>query len=223
MKIFVALTLFCSLSLADIGKHLKSTAADAFDTQGLWILGVGATVTILATGLDQNIRDRSKDHQWMHESVSKVGEFWGSGVPEVGILGAQYFFDPENAVPGMEGLFLGNVAVVGLKYSVLRDRPDHSENVSFPSGHTQASFSLATSMSMSYGWKKALPFWGMAVLTGASRIADDKHWLSDVAAGATLGILFGRAGFQHHWQIIPNVRMDDGVVKETSFVAKINF
>lgn len=67
-----------------------------------------------------------------------------------------------------------------------------------PSGHTQAAFSIAASMTESYGWKVGLPFWGMGIFTGLSRLADNAHWLSDVVAGATIGAFFGRAGYSHH-------------------------
>lgn len=211
-KLFVLLVLIPNFAMAEaletIKEHTKSTVTDAFDSTGIWILGIGSLTTIIAHQFDQQVREGAKDHQSMSPSLSKVGEFWGSGIPEVATLGTQYFFDQNKAIAGFEGLILGSLVVQGFKYTVHRERPDGSEDVSFPSGHTQASFSLATSMTESYGWKKALPFWAMAVLTGASRIADDKHWLSDVTAGATIGILFGRAGFKHH-SVTPAVHIEN--------------
>ena len=192
-----------------VSEHVEKTTVDAFDAKGLLILEVGAITTLIAHNFDQQVRDGAKEHQSMSPALSKVGEFWGNGIPEILILGFQYQFDQEQSLAGIEGLGLGNLAVQGFKYSTRRERPDESESVSFPSGHTQASFSLATSMTESYGWKKSLPFWIMGVFTGISRISDDKHWLSDVTAGATIGILFGRAGFSHH-AVIPTVIFNNG-------------
>lgn len=65
---------------------------------------------------------------------------------------------------------------------------------SFPSGHTALAFGLASSLSHSWGdrWYVALPLYGAAALVGWQRIYDDRHWPSDVLAGATVGTLVGR-------------------------------
>jgi membrane-associated phospholipid phosphatase len=79
-----------------------------------------------------------------------------------------------------------------LKVTVRRERPDGSDNKSFPSGHTSNAFALATVAERHYGWKVGVPAYVVAGLVGASRIEQDKHWLSDVVAGATLGYIAGR-------------------------------
>jgi membrane-associated phospholipid phosphatase len=43
-----------------------------------------------------------------------------------------------------------------------------------------------------YGWKLGVPAYLVAGIVGASRIDQDKHYLSDVLAGATLGYIVGR-------------------------------
>src|SRR5689334_688338 len=64
-----------------------------------------------------------------------------------------------------------------------------SGQVSFPSGHTAMAFALATSLSddIHRPWA-TVGLYGMATAVGWSRINDNRHWLSDVAAGALLGI-----------------------------------
>jgi membrane-associated phospholipid phosphatase len=79
-----------------------------------------------------------------------------------------------------------------LKVTVGRERPDGSDNQSFPSGHTSQAFAMATVAERHYGWKIGVPAYALAGLMGASRIHQDKHWLSDVVAGATLGYIAGR-------------------------------
>ena len=73
-----------------------------------------------------------------------------------------------------------------------RDRPDISDERSFPSGHTSNSFTWATVAAHHYGWKAAIPAYAFAGYVGASRIQSRKHHLSDVLAGATLGFIVGR-------------------------------
>ena len=79
-----------------------------------------------------------------------------------------------------------------LKYSVQRTRPDASNNLSFPSGHTSTAFSLAAVANHHYGWKVGVPAYVLASGIGLSRIEKDKHYLSDVLAGATIGLIVGR-------------------------------
>jgi membrane-associated phospholipid phosphatase len=43
-----------------------------------------------------------------------------------------------------------------------------------------------------YGWKGGLPAYALASAVAVSRLQRDKHYLSDVMAGATLGYIVGR-------------------------------
>lgn len=79
---------------------------------------------------------------------------------------------------------------------------------SFPSGHTTASFAAASVFSAEirrlhpHASKYATPaLYGIATLVGASRMYNDRHWLSDVAAGALIGHFVGRRIVHRaHWQ-----------------------
>ena len=77
------------------------------------------------------------------------------------------------------------------KRTVRRERPDGLDNKSFPSGHTSNAFTLATVAERHYGWKVGLPAYAVAALVGASRLQQNRHYLSDVVAGATLGYVVG--------------------------------
>jgi membrane-associated phospholipid phosphatase len=221
LMIFAHLVFIGSAALAQDGidlhslpTHAQKTFLDSADKTGLWILGTGMALTVLAHQTENPVRDSWTNNQQMHSSVSRIGDYWGQG--SVLILAGQIYWDPKNGIPATEGFLMGSAVVQVFKYSIRRERPDKSENVSMPSGHSQAAFSLATSMTESYGIKTALPFWGMAALTGLSRIADDKHWLSDVVAGSTLGIFFGRAGFKHHRISMPVLDFQQGKLSGAS-------
>ncbi len=79
-----------------------------------------------------------------------------------------------------------------IKYSVGRARPDASSHASFPSGHASGTFATATVFHRRYGWKAGLPAYGIASWVAASRLSENKHFLSDVVFGAVIGLAAGR-------------------------------
>jgi membrane-associated phospholipid phosphatase len=66
-------------------------------------------------------------------------------------------------------------------------------NSAFPSGHTTVAFSAATVFAMEYKNKPLIPIvaYSAATIIGLSRITENKHWITDVVAGAVLGMLTG--------------------------------
>lgn len=62
--------------------------------------------------------------------------------------------------------------------------------LSFPSGHASLAFATATCLTAALprGW---VLFLGVALCVGAERVLENAHYLSDVVAGAGLGILCG--------------------------------
>jgi membrane-associated phospholipid phosphatase len=80
-----------------------------------------------------------------------------------------------------------------LKSAAHRTRPDGSNTLSFPSGHTSSAFAMASVFDAHYGPKVGIPAYAAAAAIGLSRIESNKHHLSDVLAGATLGYLVGHS------------------------------
>ena len=83
------------------------------------------------------------------------------------------------------------IVIQGLKYSIAEPRPDGSSNNSFPSGHTATAFMGAHIFHKEY--KHRSPFYSIAAYTlatfaGVMRQLNDRHWISDVFAGAGIGI-----------------------------------
>ncbi|NII83223.1 phosphatase PAP2 family protein [Pedobacter sp. SG908] len=84
-----------------------------------------------------------------------------------------------------------------LKYSTKVERPDGSSRNSFPSGHTANAFMNATFLHQQYGdqyWLLSAGGYTSAVLTGAGRQFNNRHWISDVLAGAAIGIASAELG-----------------------------
>jgi membrane-associated phospholipid phosphatase len=84
-----------------------------------------------------------------------------------------------------------------LKYATQRERPDGSDNHSFPSGHAADTFAFATALERHLGWKGAVPAYIFASYVALSRIPDNRHWLSDVMFGSAVGIISGRTVTRH--------------------------
>ena len=89
------------------------------------------------------------------------------------------------------------VAYVGrtvLKKMIKEERPDHSDDKSFPSGHAAIAFAAARSIDKEFRKESIwIPIAGYAAATavGVERVINKRHYWYDVVAGAALG--FGSA------------------------------
>ncbi len=111
-----------------------------------------------------------------------------------------------------EAVSIAGALNVSLKYLAGRQRPyayygrqpfyddPHDRNVSFYSGHTSMAFASATAAGTVYlmrGYRGAPWVLGgglaLAAFTGYLRIGADKHWFTDMVAGAAVGSLVGWA------------------------------
>ena len=96
-------------------------------------------------------------------------------------------------------LFISQIIVHSLKRILIRERPYNiiedlntfgimMKDYSFPSGHTAASFSIATTIALNIP-RLAIFVFVIAIMVGISRIYLGVHYPTDVAAGIILGII----------------------------------
>jgi len=112
------------------------------------------------------------------------------GLNLVGVNGKNTFID-RTALLGLSGAFLGASAYI-TKSATHRLRPNGSDYLSFPSGHTSTAFLGAEFLAQEYTGKSVwygLIGYGIAATTGAFRLYNHDHWFSDVVAGAGYGVL----------------------------------
>jgi PAP2 superfamily protein len=93
---------------------------------------------------------------------------------------------------GAQAFIVNAVYTTALKEAVGRRRPEGSNRLSFPSGHTSSAFAWATVAGHYYGPKVGVPAYAAAGLIGLSRMEKNQHHFSDVLAGAALGFVVGR-------------------------------
>jgi membrane-associated phospholipid phosphatase len=107
-----------------------------------------------------------------------------------------------------------------LAHAVGRERPNHRDELSFPSGHTSWGFAMTTLIVRnlhdpsddSFHPTDAL-LYAPAVYGAWERIASNRHWTSDVTCGALLGVLVTNwiwdAHFRGDKETRPAIYMED--------------
>jgi membrane-associated phospholipid phosphatase len=116
---------------------------------------------------------------------------------------------PETARIAISSLLATGLVVEGIKFVVDRPRPHgwlRGWSSSFPSGHASGAFALAVIFTRR--WKRlAIGFWTVAVTVALSRLYLERHYLSDVVAGAVIGFVSANAvarwPFARTWGLTP--------------------
>ena len=166
--------------------------------------------------LDEDIRCSIQDsHTNSWDEIFSFSKQFGDGRATLSIAALFYvagkiFNDEksqETAVSALESFIFSGLICSSLKVLTGRSRPyceegsgkfygptfDNSK-LSFPSGHATVAFSLASVIASEYdNLLIDISAYTIASLTSLSRVYDDKHWTSDVALGAIIGTLVGRA------------------------------
>ena len=185
-----------------------------WDSKDWTKLGVFVVAECGLSFADQPVKDFFQSHKNSSESyVSRnILEHFGaehsfivmSGILTYGMLAKDKKY-VSTALLALESFALASLVTRIPKTIVGRERPDNWQGDgpyaikgpfkgnSFPSGHTTASFAVASVIATQFRDSKWIPVtaYTVAGLAGLSRIYDNKHWLTDVVAGATIGTLVG--------------------------------
>ena len=176
------------------------------------------TGTLIATDhLTSNVLPNTPAQSRWSLRVSQVG----APYTLAGMAGAMYLSGyatgnkkaREVGFLGAEAILHSQIVTFVIKSATQRERPlDFQTNRSggtgfggggdsFPSGHSSGSFALATVFAYEYGHDhRWVPFasYGLASLVAASRLSGQKHWMSDIFVGSTIGFLVGRYVYKTH-------------------------
>lgn len=172
------------------------------------VLGIGAAAGARAADSEINRNwSRSKNQTF------RPGAIVGGTPLELGVAFTTYVIGRAVNKPRAMNIgsdliraqLLGELMTTGLKQAVRRSRPEGS-GFSFPSGHTTVTFASATVLQRHLGWKVGIPAYAVASYVAMSRVEMKRHYLSDVAFGAALGIVAGRTitvGHTHRLTLTP--------------------
>jgi PAP2 superfamily protein len=169
----------------------------------LALIGGGLAAAVHPADNTFNVKLRS--HYDVVNAAFAPAKYYGDTPEQVALsLGTYAFgriFDkPKASHLGMDLLraqAITEMLVEPLKFATHRQRPDGSNHQSFPSGHSAVTFAAATVIERHLGWKKSVLGYAIASYVAASRLHDNRHYLSDVVFGAAVGSIAGRTVTEH--------------------------
>ncbi|MDB5011741.1 MAG: superfamily protein [Mucilaginibacter sp.] len=189
------------LTAPDTVRHLHSKAWTLIPPAAL--IGYGALSFVITPirhfdyYLNSDIARTAPNFHTKAESYFQVAPIaMVYGLNLVGITGKNRFID-RTALLGLSGGILA-LSGYGTKYATHRLRPNQTDYLSFPSGHTSIAFMGAEFLAQEYSDKSvwySVAGYTIAATTGVFRMYNRDHWFSDVVAGAGFGILSTKAAY----------------------------
>ena len=182
------------------------------------VLGVASSLLLV----DEKVKNFAQDHQSpVASKFALVGNDLGNSAYALPPLGVFYLYGTlandskarSTSLLALESFAISGIMTSGLKMLAERHRPNSGaspnswdgpslslKNVSFCSGHTATAFSIATVFADQYQNNAYVApiAYGLATLTGLSRIYSNEHWSSDVVFGAALGYFVSKGVLSFH-------------------------
>lgn len=174
-------------------KSKKNLFKKFYVPAGLVVLGTTGSIT--DWGINKSIRNkRNKQYPGFHHNADNYLQY--GSIPVVYAMDAMGLRAKHNWKEQTVFLLTAEVLMNGMVQSIKRvsnkTRPDSSADNSFPSGHTAQAFLAASFFNKEFGgrypWLSA-GMYTVATTVGVFRILNNRHWLSDIIAGAGFGIL----------------------------------
>ena len=228
-------------TFASDGRYLFTFPART-SAKGAWLTAGIAAATALTMNRDQEIRDEVLEARGRtSRRVSTKFEPLGRHQVEVAALGTFYLAARgrrneravSTAATAFESYLWAAITTSATKAAFGRERTGGGTGEGrffagdsiFPSGHTARSFAIAAVIADRHGPKAAWVGYPLAALVGLSTIEQDRHWASDVVAGAGLGLAIGKGIAARHpaaprdpgrttWHVMP---AREGVLVRVAF------
>src|SRR5260370_41746663 len=171
--------------LANLGRN----AVGVFSSDTLAPFLVSTAASGGGAFFDDNVQNyfaARRRAKWLGDFGDQLGQAYVIGPLAAGLFGAgrlardQRFRDATYDIAQVT--LVAVTYTTALKYATQRPRPDGSDKLSFPSGHTSNALAWATVGAHYYGWKLGVPGYLVAGMIGVARMEKRAHHLSDVLA-----------------------------------------
>lgn len=217
--LLVFLYLLCPLCNAQnqndfsrFAKWAKEDPVALFRNAGVkQIIGLGAASATVAslTAFDESTSNSFRFHYSESPVLNITNEFGNKMLilpASAALFGSSLLTKntkfQDAAFTSLQSVLMTSLTVGAGKFLFARDRPIKNDGpydfdfvstgqTSFPSGHTARAFSFITPWIMYYPSPLTYSLFALPASTAIARIAEGKHWLSDVAAGAVIGFSMG--------------------------------
>jgi hypothetical protein len=188
------------------------TAPARWDTRDWLVLGGIAagigTVAAFDEDIERGIRGARNDTTTrIFDNVQPLGNEYAIGVVGTFYIAGEIFKDPRAKTTALDSISASAIAsgliTNSFKYVIGRGRPTDGRGAynfrpfsgqdSFSSGHTTEAFALASVISEHYQslWVQVTCY-SLASTVGYARLNNNRHWPSDVLAGAAIGTFVGK-------------------------------
>src|SRR5216684_1180502 len=188
------------------------TAPARWDTHDWLILGSIAAGIGTVAAFDEDIehgirRARNNTVTNILDNVQPFGNEYAIGIVGTFYIYGEFFKDPRAKTTALDTISATAIAsglvTNSFKYVIGRGRPTDGHGAynfqpfsgqdSFSSGHTTEAFALASVITEHYNapWVQVTAY-GLASAVGYARLNNNRHWPSDVLAGATIGTFVGK-------------------------------
>ena len=164
---------------------------------------------LMALGLISEGKTKQEVHQWRNKQIphfrNKFDDYL-QFAPHVAVYGFELMgMKPKTDWKNRIAIHAkGHIITLGLAHlmkTLINNERPNGARMSFPSGHTAYAFSGATILAMEYKDEHPwVPYaaYGSAGVVGIMRIANNRHYVSDVLFGAGLGILSMKLAYWTH-------------------------
>ena len=171
------------------------------------VAGIG-TVAVFDEDIERAIRRaRNNTMTSIFDNVQPLGNEYAIGIVGSFYIYGEFFKDPRAKTTALDSIaataIASGIVTNSFKYVIGRGRPTDGRGAynfrpfsgqdSFSSGHTTEAFALASVISEHYDslWVQ-VPAYGLASAVGYARLNNNRHWPSDVLAGAAIGTFVGK-------------------------------
>lgn len=214
-----------NLTFKKLPKNFAITTTHLISKNNILPFLIGTGAIAVSTQWDTNVKDYfSKEFRF--STAANIASDAGNGYAMVPVTLGLFIIGLHShnekfhrmSYALTEGMLLNTIITETVKVTSERERPNGSNDLSFPSGHSSSAFMFATVLQRYYGWKVGVPAYLGASFIGVSRLEKNVHFLSDVVAGAAFGYLVGRtvsrdAHRPPRVMVVPQVSRNSGGIK----------